>query len=96
MTGRRTQTQEAVRWLVEEKGLSDQEVAQRLNITVGYVSDIMRPIRKANTGPRHIVRLRETAPNDVAGRIVNREPCFACGVRRDVHDTMGCKRWRAL
>lgn len=24
-----------------------------------------------------------------------RDPCFNCGVRRDLHDDAGCKRWRA-
>jgi hypothetical protein len=24
----------------------------------------------------------------------NREPCFGCGTRADLHDEMGCSRWR--
>jgi protein required for attachment to host cells len=33
---------------------------------------------------------REAAHNG----IVLRDPCMACGVRRDLHDALGCKRWR--
>ena len=32
--------------------------------------------------------------HDVEARRTNRDPCFGCGVRRDVHDALGCKRWR--
>lgn len=30
----------------------------------------------------------------LAHQMVAREPCFKCGVRQDVHDEMGCHRWR--
>lgn len=28
--------------------------------------------------------------------LVDRDPCGFCNVRRDLHDELGCKRWRAL
>lgn len=31
---------------------------------------------------------------DVEDLIKNRDPCVACGTRRDRHNEFGCKRWR--
>lgn len=35
------------------------------------------------------------SPDDAQHLIAPRWVCFNCGVRSDVHDAMGCKRWRA-
>lgn len=37
----------------------------------------------------------DMSPDNIQHLIVRRDPCFKCGVRRDVHDELGCRRWRA-
>lgn len=95
------QTTEAILWLSDEKGLSDREIATRLNITPKYVSEILLPIRRergeAPDRTRVVGAVRNSALRDRTGdtfNFVDRDPCGRCGVRKDVHDEFGCKRWR--
>lgn len=95
------QTTEAILWLSDEKGLSDREIASRLNVTEKYVSGIMLPIRRergeAPDRTRVVGAVRSSALRDRTGdtfAFVDRDPCFQCGVRKDVHDELGCGRWR--
>lgn len=40
-------------------------------------------------------RPEATLLHDAMGLIVQRDPCWNCAVRHDLHDEMGCRRWRA-
>lgn len=46
--------------------------------------------------PDHKRRRDREAPDrdEDAHTADGRDPCSRCGVRRDVHDAHGCKRWR--
>lgn len=33
--------------------------------------------------------------HDAMRLIQDRDPCFKCGTRKDMHDEFGCSRWRA-
>lgn len=95
------QTTEAILWMSDEKGLSDREIAARLNVTEKYVSGILLPIRRergeAPATARVVAAVRNSALRDRTGdtfTFVDRDPCQRCGVRKDVHDEFGCRRWR--
>ena len=93
-------TREAIIWFAEEKRLTDAEVAQRLNITEGYVRDMLRPRRRAQgvlPASKRCVparRAEQVIYHEAQHLMVDRDPCFQCGVRKDVHDKVGCGRWR--
>lgn len=40
------------------------------------------------------VSSKEAARIQALESAVNRDPCLHCGVRADLHDEQGCKRWR--
>lgn len=40
------------------------------------------------------VSRRQQLDADAQGRYTQRDPCFACGIPYDRHDTLGCRRWR--
>lgn len=35
-------------------------------------------------------------PHESEHLIVDRDGCFRCGTRKDMHDEAGCARWRAM
>lgn len=93
-------TREAIIWFSEEKRLTDSEVAQKLNITEGYVRDMLRPRRREKgliPASKRYVPVRQSEAriyHEAQHLMVDRDPCFQCGVRKDVHDELGCGRWR--
>lgn len=94
------QTAEACRWMSVEKGMSNQEIAARMNMTASAVANALRRagvLPKLQRSGAYVsgpgIRTGE-APKPIL--IDQRDPCGFCGVRADVHDEFGCKRWRPL
>lgn len=98
MTGRQfsSTTVDAVLLLINERYLSVNEVSRRMEITPKQVNEIVRRASKPSKGAFHKVAgfARSLYRGEVVFR-VDRDPCFCCGVRKDVHDDTGCNRWRA-
>lgn len=58
-----------------------------------WLSDARTVTGKPNGRPVTVRRSYADILADVTGSIpTGREPCFACGVRADVHDEFGCGR----
>ena len=86
---------EAVLFLINERNLTVNEVSRRLDISPAKINDI---IRKSQKKQRVVMNLvsganRSQYRGDTIS-VVDRDPCFRCGVRRDVHDEGGCSKWR--
>lgn len=98
MTGNRD---EAIRWMHAEKGYSVNEIARRLDLAPGSVSNALRRLfpqpkasprySDAGVALQHAPRLNQRAEPIHA---LDRSPCFNCGVRRDRHADFGCRKWR--
>jgi hypothetical protein len=94
------QTAEACRWMRVEKGLSNQEIAGRMNMTPWAVANALR--RAGVLPPRKRSGIHASGPGSRTGEVPNpilidqRDPCCRCGVRADVHDELGCARWCML
>lgn len=97
------ETLEAILFLSDKKGLSDREVAERLNVTERYIRDMMLPIRRergeAPDRTRVVAAVKNAALRDRTMdtfTFADRDPCFRCGVRKDRHDDAGCGRFRSF
>lgn len=71
---------------------------RRMAMSTGQVVGSIRGIARS-TGSNFAAEaarvLRKQANgSDVAGQVVDRDPCARCGTRRDKHDEFGCARWR--
>jgi hypothetical protein len=86
---------EAVLFLINERNLTVNEVSRRLDISPAKINDIIRKSQKKQRVVMNLVKgfNRSTYRGDSFDR-VDRDPCFRCGVRRDVHDEGGCRKWR--
>lgn len=100
MSGLLDSTAEAARWLHVEKGLSNQEIAQQMNMTASAVANALRragvlpQLQRSGAYVTGAGTRTGEAPKPIL--IDARDPCGFCGVRADVHAEFGCKRWRAL
>lgn len=93
------QTDEAIRWMHLEKGMSVNQIALKLGMAPGSVGNVIRRVTKGERQVRRSeagidqTRHRDRIKHDTL-TFVSRDPCLRCGVRKDVHDQIGCKRWR--
>ena len=82
---------DAVLFLLHRRGLTVTEVARRMALTPASVNEIMVNARKTkSSGPRRTAKILFKGE---MVELVDREPCFRCGVRKDGHDAGGCKRY---
>lgn len=85
--------------MVNEQGLTINETARRLDVAPGAIKEALAA---ANATPRdtpsryvgQVVGQARAAYRGDSMTFVSRDPCGRCGVRRDIHDSMGCNRWR--
>lgn len=92
-------TSELAKHLYEVERLPVGEIARRLNITPGGVSNALRRagIPSANPKrPRAAVRPPKEKRREPDPHGTPRDPCSFCGVRPEHHAEFGCKRWRRL
>ena len=89
-------TAERVRHLFMVKHMTVADIARTLKLTPGAVSNALRRAgvppstkpRPRNYVQRPTIERQERDPDSLP-----RDPCFNCGVRREIHDQYGCKRW---
>lgn len=93
------QSAEAVLWLTENKDMSVNQIARQMNMTPGAVRNALVRAQKAREPRTQRIagagyeQRRLDPPNRLIQR-VDRDPCGRCNTRQDVHDELGCKRWR--
>lgn len=81
---------------LHEQGVPGAEIARRLGITPGAVSNALRRagIESSRPAPPRR-RVNPIDPRQMPDpQALPRDPCFACGVPGDRHAEHGCKRWR--
>ena len=90
-------TEDVRRMFIDER-MGTEAIAAAVNLTEKRVWKIIYRIREKLSRERSVKRA--SAVNIVAGPpldpslIVDREPCFNCGVPRDRHAEHGCKTWK--
>ncbi len=76
------------------ESVARRRMAMSTGQVVGSIKGLARSIGSNFAAEAQRVIEKQQASDDVDGLRVSREPCFACGVRQDRHDELGCKRWR--
>lgn len=78
--------QEAQEFNTRRKGSHKRSEAAGAPLSRSHGSNFEVMAERASARAQHL--------HEAQSRIVDRDPCGTCNVRKDAHDEFGCKRWR--